>query len=81
MIELNWTQYEIRLDLEIRCNTNCIVWIQYRAKQRVEGRYWKGAGTCRVEYRLEFGGFPIPNIVTIQTPEFDFAISNSEFWV
>jgi hypothetical protein len=36
---------------------------------------------CRVEYRLEFGGFPIPNTVTIQTPEFGFVNSNSEFRV
>jgi hypothetical protein len=43
------------------------------------GRYCRGACACRVKYRLEFGGFPIPNIVTIQTLEFEFAISNSEF--
>jgi hypothetical protein len=51
------------------------------SKTEGQGRYCRGACACRVEYRLEFDGFPIPNIVTIQTPEFEFAISNSEFWV
>jgi hypothetical protein len=35
MVQLNWIQYQIKLALEIRCNTNFIVWMQYRAKQRV----------------------------------------------
>jgi hypothetical protein len=56
--------------------------IQFNSEQSIGwGSELEGGDVCRVEYRLEFGGFPIPNIVTIQTPEFGFVISNSEFLV
>jgi hypothetical protein len=54
--------------------------IQFNSEQ-IRGSELESGGVCRVEYRLEFGGFPIPNTVTIQTPEFGFVNSNSEFRV
>jgi hypothetical protein len=78
IVELNWIQYQISLALEIGSNTKSS---SIPSKSEGGGSELESGGVCRVEYRLEFGGFPIPNTVTIQTPEFGFINSNSEFRV
>jgi hypothetical protein len=78
MVELNWIQYQISLALEIGSNTKSS---SIPSKSEGGGSELESGGVCRVEYRLKFGGFPISNTVTIQTPEFGFVNSNSEFRV